>query len=125
MHFVGHVEGEQKAQYLREAKILVNTSIHEALPISFLEALSFGTLIVSNRNPEQLTQKFGYWVGDVFGDGFDKVNLYVDAIKRILNDENLRQQTAEAAVKYVRDVHDTKKIIHNLREIIKDQVFNK
>ena len=125
LHFVGHVEGEQKAQYLREAKILVNTSIHEALPISFLEALSFGTLIVSNRNPEQLTQKFGYWVGDVFGDGFDKVNLYVDAIKRILNDENLRQQTAEAAVKYVRDVHDTKKIIHNLREIIKDQVFNK
>lgn len=40
LSFVGHVEGEEKIKYLKEAKILVNTSIHEALPISFLEALS-------------------------------------------------------------------------------------
>ena len=32
LHFVGHVEGEEKMKYIREAKILVNTSIHEALP---------------------------------------------------------------------------------------------
>jgi glycosyltransferase involved in cell wall biosynthesis len=75
LHFAGHVDGAEKEQYLKDAKILVNTSIHEALPISFLEALSFGTLLVSNRNPEALTEKFGIHVGDVLGDGFDKVDL--------------------------------------------------
>jgi glycosyltransferase involved in cell wall biosynthesis len=67
LHFAGHVDGLEKEQYLKDAKILVNTSIHEALPISFLEALSFGTLLVSNRNPEELTEKFGIHVGDVLG----------------------------------------------------------
>ena len=55
LHFTGHVEGEEKMKYIREAKILVNTSIHEALPITFLEALAYGTLLVSCRNPEDLT----------------------------------------------------------------------
>lgn len=62
---MGHVDGEEKKKYLMESKILVNTSIHEAIPISFLEALSYGTLIVSNRNPENLASQFGNWVGDV------------------------------------------------------------
>ena len=39
----------------------------------FLEALSYGTVLVSNRNPEDLTSKFGIHIGDVLGDGFDKV----------------------------------------------------
>ena len=76
--------GDEKIQYLKDAKILVNTSIHEALPVSFLEALSYGTLLISNRNPDDLTSKFGIWTGDVLGDGFDKVGLYVNAIRELM-----------------------------------------
>ena len=118
LHFVGHVEGEQKAQFLKDSKILVNTSIHEALPISFLEALAYGTLIVSNRNPENLTSKFGVWVGDVLGDGFDKVDLYVNAIQEILEHDEQRSTKAKLAVSYVRDVHNTERIIENLRDVL-------
>ena len=122
LHFAGHVDGEEKADYLRKAKILVNTSIHEALPVSFLEALSYGTLLVSNRNPEELTAKFGIWVGDVLGDGFDKVDLYVEAIRKIMADEKQRMQKAREAVAYVREVHNVPRFVKDLKEVIKQEV---
>lgn len=121
LHFVGHVDGEEKINYLKDAKILVNTSIHEALPISFLEALSYGTLIVSNRNPEQLTEKFGEWVGDVFGDGFDKIEVFVDAIERILSDEELRKRRSVEAVDYIRKVHNVEKFTKTIKELLLEE----
>lgn len=118
LHFVGHVDGEQKEQYLKDAKILVNTSIHEALPISFLEALSYGTLLVSNRNPENLTEKFGIHVGDVLGDGFDKVHLYVEAIEKLMQNDEQMKLLAQQAVEYVRQVHNVEKFKKDLRDVI-------
>lgn len=118
LHFVGHVDGEEKASYLKRAKLLINTSIHEALPISFLEALSYGTLIVSNRNPENLTEKFGIHVGDVLGDGFDKVGLYCDAVSKLMNDDILQEQLAVKAIQYINEVHNVEKFVKNTRKII-------
>lgn len=118
LHFVGHLEGKAKEKYLKEAKILVNTSIHEALPISFLEALSYGTLLVSNRNPENLTSKFGIYVGKVLGDGFDKVDLFSKAIKEIIDDDLKRRKTSLEAVQYIQKVHNINNFITNLRRIL-------
>ncbi len=118
LHFMGHVDGEEKKQFLKDSKILINTSIHEALPVSFLEALSYGTLLVSNRNPEDLTSKFGVWTGDVIGDGFDKIDLYVDAVRKIMNDENLRIHLATSAIEYIKQVHNIPRFIKDLRHVI-------
>ena len=121
LHFVGHVEGAQKANYLKGAKILVNTSIHEALPVSFLEALSYGTVLVSNRNPENLTAQFGIWVGDVLGDGFDKVDLYCNAIQKLMQNEKLRKKLSQKGVEYVKKVHNIDNFIQNLRTILHEE----
>ncbi|MFV5453756.1 glycosyltransferase family 4 protein [Acinetobacter towneri] len=121
LHFAGHVEGEEKEKYLKEAKILVNTSIHEALPISFLEALSYGTLLVSNRNPEDLTSKFGVHVGDVLGDGFDKVDLYVNAINYLLMDNGKREKISLEAIEYIKNIHNVPKFINDLRNVIAEE----
>lgn len=121
LHFVGHVEGLEKERYLKEAKILVNTSIHEALPISFLEALSYGTLLVSNRNPEDLTSKFGIHVGDVLGDGFDKVDSYVDAINHLLSNNEQREKISKEAMEYIKTIHNVPKFISDLREVIVEE----
>ena len=121
LHFTGHVDGEVKNQYLKDAKILVNTSIHEALPISFLEAMSYGTLLVSNRNPDEYTSRFGIHVGQVLGDGFDKVDLYVDAIKKLMSDEiGFKKKSAEA-VEFTRENHNVDKFIKNMRAIIYEE----
>ena len=63
LKFMGHVSGEEKDRLLREAKVLVNTSIHEAIPVSFLEAISYGLSIVSCQNPDDITKKYGYFTG--------------------------------------------------------------
>ena len=118
LHFAGHVDGEIKARFLAESKILVNTSIHEALPISFLEALSYGTVLVSNRNPEDLTSKFGIWVGDVLGDGFDKIDLYINAIKKLMENEEERQTKAKAAIDYIKKTHNISRFVTDLRTVI-------
>lgn len=118
LHFAGHVDGEIKARFLAESKILVNTSIHEALPISFLEALSYGTVLVSNRNPEDLTSKFGIWVGDVLGDGFDKIDLYINAIKKLMENEEERQAKATTAIDYIKKTHNVSRFVTDLRTVI-------
>ncbi len=118
LHFAGHVEGAEKARHLAQAKILVNTSIHEALPVSFLEALSHGCTLVSNRNPDDLTSKFGIWVGDVLGNGFDKIDLYVDAIKKLMTDDELREEKARAGRQYVQEVHNFPIFIDKMRNLI-------
>lgn len=118
LHFAGHVDGIEKETFLKEAKILVNTSIHEALPVSFLEALAYGTVLVSNRNPENLTSKFGIHVGDVLGDGFDKVDLYVNAVKELMTNDKRRKELALSAIKYIRDNHNVEKFTKDLRDVI-------
>lgn len=118
LHFVGHVEGKDKEQYLKDAKILVNTSIHEALPISFLEALSYGTLLVSNRNPENLTDKFGVYVGNVIGDGFDKVDLYVNAIDYLIGNDEYRKKLSFEAIQYIKHTHNVERFVKDLRQVL-------
>ena len=120
LHFVGHVEGEEKNKYIREAKILVNTSIHEGLPITFLEALAYGTLLVSCRNPDDLTSKFGEFVGTILGDGFDGVPKFVSAIEHIMKDEERRKKLSREAVSYIREVHSVHKFQREVRRLIKD-----
>ena len=59
VRFLGHVGGEEKRALLASAWLLVNTSIHEALPVSFLEALVFQIPIVSCQNPEDIVSLSG------------------------------------------------------------------
>src|SRR5205807_10440094 len=56
---LGHVDGEQKLHLLSSAWVLVNTSIHEALPTSFLEALACETPLLSCTNLEGIVSRFG------------------------------------------------------------------
>lgn len=118
LHFAGHVDGEMKNQFLKDAKILVNTSVHEALPVSFLEALSYGCTLVSNRNPDSLTEKFGIWVGDVLGNGFESIDLYADAVRKLMTDDKLRSKLAQAGRKYVEQVHNIPRFVRDMRNVI-------
>lgn len=121
LHFVGHLEGEEKFRYIKNAKILVNTSIHEALPITFLEALACGTLLVSCQNPEELTSQFGIYTGLVLGDGFDKIDLFVEAIRTLMKDETRRKQLSVAGYNYVKTVHNVDDFIRNTRNLIRQE----
>ena len=63
-------------------------------------------------------RKNGIWTGQINGDGFDKVDLYVDAIRQLMTDEERRQKLAEEGRKYVEKVHNVAHFVDDLRSEI-------
>jgi glycosyltransferase involved in cell wall biosynthesis len=62
LHLTGFVTEEEKSRILEESWALLNTSIREALPVSFLEALAHETPIISGEDPDGITSAYGYRV---------------------------------------------------------------
>lgn len=125
LHFTGHLEGEEKFRLIKDAKILINTSIHEALPVTFLEALACGTLLVSCQDPDGMTSRFGIYTGPVLGDGYDKVDLFVDAVRMLIKDEARRKELSVEAREYVRTVHGVGEFIRNTRSLIRENALRR
>jgi glycosyltransferase involved in cell wall biosynthesis len=85
--------------------MLVNPSIHDGLPISFLEALHCGTPIVSCHDPEGVTSRFGIDVGRWDGSGMDALDAFASGIERLLDDEDLRLELGAAGRDWARANH--------------------
>jgi glycosyltransferase involved in cell wall biosynthesis len=64
IHFLGFIEERQKLNLLSQSWILLNTSVREGLPISFLEAGAYENAIVSSLNQEGYPSLFGKFVED-------------------------------------------------------------
>ena len=60
--FVDQFKGDAHSRLLSEAWILMNTSVREGLPNSFIEAAGHRCAILSHVNPDQFASKFGYHV---------------------------------------------------------------
>jgi glycosyltransferase involved in cell wall biosynthesis len=122
LHFVGHVDGDKKKKILKESRILLSTAIWEGIPISWLECLSYGTLLVSDLERENLAQRFGINVGEILGDGFDKVEQFIPAITELMENDELYTQKALAAVSYIRETHSIERFVHDMRHVILEEV---
>ncbi len=75
--FLDMVTGERKDHLLKKTWGIVNTSIHEALPVSFLEAFVYGKSVISCHNPDRLVEKFGYYTGEILGNGYEANSLWL------------------------------------------------
>lgn len=120
LHFLGHMDGEQKKKMIRESRVLLSTSVWEGIPISWLESLSYGTVLVSDLEREGLVEKFGYFVGTVPGDGFEGVDKFVVGIKEMMQNDALYMQKALAAIQYTRKTHNIATFQRDLRRVILD-----
>ena len=56
----GFLDGDEKSSVLGESWALVNTSVSECLPVSFLEAAAHGCAILSFHDPDGFASNFGY-----------------------------------------------------------------
>jgi glycosyltransferase involved in cell wall biosynthesis len=108
---LGHVGGERKRDLLGSAWMVVNTSIHESLPISFLEALHCGTPIVSCQDPEGVTSRFGAYVGRWDGSGLDALDAFSDAIGRLVDDRDARRRLGESGREWARASHTPERFL--------------
>ena len=122
LHFVGHVDGEKKQKLIKESRILLSTAIWEGIPISWLECLSYGTLLVSDLERENLAERFGLFIGTVSGDGFDGVDKFVPAIKKLMEDDDFYSKKAKSAIEYVRNNHNIAKFVEDMRNVIVKEI---
>ena len=116
----GLVDGEKKKQFLKDAKVIMVTSIHEAVQTAQLEAMAYGVVPISNLDPDGITSEHGIWIGDVHGDGLESVNKYANAVKKIMEDDKLRTKLAKKSIAYIRKDRDYKHWAKEVRREIKE-----
>jgi glycosyltransferase involved in cell wall biosynthesis len=107
LHFTGHVDGDVKNHHIKTAKLLLNTSIWEGIPVSWREALSYGTLIVAAFDRDDIVGRFGTFVGEVMGDGTDEAALkkFTTAIEYWMTHDLERNDIAAKAIEFIRAHH--------------------
>ncbi|WP_418965569.1 glycosyltransferase family 4 protein [Cetobacterium sp.] len=116
LKFMGHVSGEEKDRLLRECKVLVNTSIHEAIPVSFLEAISYGQKLLSCQNPDDITKNNGYFTGTILGEGIDRIEEFQKGLEFCLNSYN--EKEIIESIEKIKENHNLDKFINNMRALL-------
>lgn len=120
LRFVGLVMGEEKERLFRACSFVVNTSVHEGLPVSFLEAFARGRCVLSSRDPEGLVSRFGRTVGEWLGDGRDAgcLQAFADGIEACLADPDRLAERGAAAREYVGREHTFARFDGALRALL-------
>ncbi len=118
VRMVDHLEGPEKWQCFEHAWFLLNTSIHEGLPVTFQEALAWEAVIISSLNPEGVPERFGACVGDELGDGLELVPRLVKAICELSNSPEERIRLAKAGRAWVESIHGTERFRQAFREAV-------
>ena len=118
LHFVGHIDGAEKVKLISESRVLCSTAVWEGIPISWLEALSYGTLLVSDLERENLATRFGKFVCEIAGDGFDGVDKFIPAIRELMENDELYSEKAIEAIEYIRKVHNIPRFIRDMKDVI-------
>ncbi len=108
---LGHTEGAGKQAALAEAWVLVNTSIHEGLPVSFLEALACETPILSCQNPEEVASRFGVYVGRWDGTGLEGLPAFAGGLRRLLGSAPLRERLGAEGRHWVAATHSRSRFL--------------
>ena len=107
LEILGFVPDGKKFEILEKSWILVNTSIREALPITFLEAAAYKTAILSCVNPDNFVSRFGFYVPN---ENFEK------GLQKLLEDE-LWKEKGRKGHEYVKKIHDANVVILSLIHI--------
>ncbi len=108
---MGHVDGEEKIRILSAAWVLINTSIHEGLAVSFQEALKCETPLLSCLDPENVVSRFGIYVGRYDGTGTEGIPKFVEGLTRLLEDKELRTRLGKEGREWVTENHNKSRFV--------------
>lgn len=101
----GHVDEADKLRLLSEAWVAVNTSVHEGLAVSFLEALVCGTPLLSCVDTGFVVSRYGTYVGRFDGSGVDSLPAFRCGLRALLADAARRRELGERGREWARATH--------------------
>jgi glycosyltransferase involved in cell wall biosynthesis len=117
LRLCGHVDGPGKTEALANAWLLINTSIHEGLAVSFLEALANEVPIVSCQDSEGVASRFGRYVGRFDGSGAESIAAFVEAIRQLIGDPGERSALGQAGRAWVERTHSPEAFLAAFRTL--------
>jgi glycosyltransferase involved in cell wall biosynthesis len=115
---LGHADGESKRQALAAAWVLVSTSVHESLAVSFLEALASETPLLAMVDAGGLVSRFGCSVGQSGGTGLDKLDALTGALAGLLADRALRRRLGAEGRAWVERHHSRAAFLSAFTELV-------
>jgi len=115
VRMLGHVDGPDKVALLRSAWVLVNTSIHEGLAVSMLEALACETPLLSCVDPGGLVSRFGVFAGRFDGNGLDALPSLQAGLGRLLGQASLRARLGSEGRQWVAQTHNPQTFLRAFR----------
>lgn len=110
--FLGWVRGAEKEKYLKECSIYVLPTYHEGMPMSVLEAMSYGMAVVSTYVggiPHIITDG----ENGLLCEAGDRAALR-DKLSRLLDDENLRERLGQNAGDMIKRKFDAKESVQKV-----------
>ena len=117
LKFLGLTVGERKKEILSRAWVLINTSLYESLPVSFLEALSYKMSILSCQNPDSITSNYGFYTGEIVGAGYNAIPKFIEGLRYLIS-KNSWLAKGEKGYVFVKNFADERKIAKRLDQII-------
>jgi len=117
VRLLGHVNEVEKRELLSKAWLLVNTSIHEGLAVSFLEALACETPLLACVDPEGIVSRFGAFIGNYSGTGLEAVPVLESAMRELLSDSERRARLGAEGRAWVTAIHDRASFLRALSDI--------
>jgi glycosyltransferase involved in cell wall biosynthesis len=111
VRLLGHLDGAEKTRLLASAWVLVNTSIHEGLPVSFLEALACETPILSCQDPGGVVSRFGVYTGNFDGSGLEALPKFADGLERLLRDGKTCARLGREGCQWVAETHSAARFL--------------
>ena len=118
--FLGKIPRKDMYRYYSAADIFVFPGIRESLGIVFLEAQSCGLPVVAFNNagvPEAVRDGETGLLVPMYA-----LEPFVDAVKRLVVDKNLRRRMGIAGRSYVREAHDLEKNYKKFESVIQRTV---
>ena len=120
LRFVGHVDGAVKERLLSRAWVLVNTSVHEGLAVSFLEALACRTPLLAFVDTGGVVSRFGASAGPEEGSGEAGLPRLEAALRRLLGDGALRARLGREGRDWVLATHGEERFLGAFRRLCRE-----
>ena len=100
--------------HVASAKLLVNTSVFEGFPNTFLQAAKYGVPIVSHKvDPGEMLSRYG--CGLV---GEENPDVLADNVRLLMGSAALHADASDRCLRYLRDHHDKDKVIPQYENLL-------
>jgi len=118
LRLAGTLLGQEKLREVEASWVLVNTSPHEGLALSFQEALAAGVPLLACVDTEEVVSRFGVCVGGFPGDGLAALPSLRAGLARLLGDDELRERLGREGRDWVCSRHTPQRFVEAFRSLV-------